>query len=135
MLRTLCETRWASRAGMLCTFRTAFSVVVKALENLAENGDAKARGYMNSILQFDLIIGLGAAEHVLSNTVVLFTMLQGQSANLFEAAKETKVVISALRTERNDQMASSQLFERAKELAVGCDIEPSVPKVSTTLRC
>ena len=44
-LRTLCETRWASRADSLYTFRTAFSVVVQALESLAENGDAKARGY------------------------------------------------------------------------------------------
>lgn len=108
--RNLRETRWASMADMLCTFRTAFRVVVQALENLAENGDAKAWGYMSFIMQFDLIIGLGAAEHVLSNTVVLFTMLQDQFANLFEAAKETKVVISALRMERGDQMASSELF-------------------------
>lgn len=95
---------------MLCTFRTAFRVVVQALENLAENGDAKAWGYMSFIMHFDLIIGLGAAEHVLSNTVVLLTMLQDQSANLFEAAKETEVVISALRMERDDKMASSELF-------------------------
>ena len=106
--RNLRETRWASMADMLCTFRTAFRV--QALENLAENGDAKAWGYMSFIMQFDLIIGLGAAEHVLSNTVVLFTMLQDQSANLFEAAKETNVVISALRMERGDQMASSEHF-------------------------
>ena len=57
-LRTLCETRWASRADSLYTFRTAFSVVVQALESLAENGDAKARGY-------DFIIALCATEHCL----------------------------------------------------------------------
>ena len=64
-LRTLCEARWASRADSLYTFRTAFLVVVQALENLGEDGDVKARGYVNSILQ-----------------------LQGQSINLIEAAKE-----------------------------------------------
>ena len=49
-LRALCETRWASRADSLYTFRTAFSVVVQAVESLAEDGDAKARGNVRSIL-------------------------------------------------------------------------------------
>ena len=133
-LRTLCETRWASRADSLYTFRTAFPVVVQPLESLAEDGDAKARGYVCSILQFDFIIALCATEHVLSNTVALSTMLQGQSINLIEAAKESKVVISVLREERNDQTVWSELFERAKELAAGCEIEPSVPWISAIQR-
>ena len=40
-LRTLCETRWASRAD---------SLYGKALESLEEDGDVKARGYVSSIL-------------------------------------------------------------------------------------
>ena len=59
-LRTLCETRWASRDDSLYTFRTTFSAVVQELESLAEDGDAKARGYVSSILQFDFIIALCA---------------------------------------------------------------------------
>ena len=47
-LRTLCETRWASRADLLYTFHTAFPVVVQALESIAQDGDAKARGYVRS---------------------------------------------------------------------------------------
>ena len=78
-------------------------MVVQALENLAEDGDAKATGYVSSIQQFDFIIALCATEHVLSNTLALSTMLQGQSINLIEAAKESKVVISVLMEERNDQ--------------------------------
>ena len=89
--RTLRETRWGSRADSLYTFRTGFPVVVRALESLAEGGDARARGYLSSILQFDFIIALCATELVLSNTVALSTMLQGQSINLIEAAKESKV--------------------------------------------
>ena len=89
-LQTLRETRWASRANSLYTFRTAFPVVVQALESLAEDGDAKAKGYLSSILQFDFIIALCATEHVLSNTVAQSTMLQGQSINLIEAAKDSK---------------------------------------------
>ena len=61
-------------------------------------------------------------------------MLQGQSINLIEAAKESKVVISVLREERNDQTVWSKLFERAKELAAGCEIEPSVPRISAIQR-
>ena len=59
-LRTLCETRWSSRADSLFTFRAAFTVVVQALEELIEDGDAKARGHLCSIKQFDFIIALCA---------------------------------------------------------------------------
>ena len=41
-LRTLCETRWASRADSLYTFRVSFPVVVHALEQLQQDGDEKA---------------------------------------------------------------------------------------------
>ena len=33
-LRTLCETRWTSRADVLYTFQASFPMVVRALENL-----------------------------------------------------------------------------------------------------
>ena len=133
-LQSLCETLWASRAYSLHTFSTAFPVVVQALESLAEDGDSKERGYVSSILQFDFSIALRATEHVLSNTVVLSTMPQGQSINLIEAAKESKVVISVLREERNDQTVWSGLFERAKKFSAGCEIEPSVPRISAIRR-
>ena len=50
-------------------------------------------------------------------------MLQGQSINLIEAAKESL-----------SQTVWSELFERAKELAAGCEIEPSVPRISAIQR-
>ena len=64
---------------------------------------------MSSILQFDLIIALYATAAL--STVL---QLQGQSINLVEAAKESKVIIGVLREERNDQTFLSELFERAK---------------------
>ena len=78
-LGTLCETRWASRGVALYTFRTAFPVVVQALETLSRDGDGKGSGYSCSIKQFDFIIALSAAEHVLSSKVALSTMLLGKS--------------------------------------------------------
>ena len=50
-------------------------VVVQALETLSKDSNEKARGYLCSIKQFDFIIALCAAEHVLSNTVALSVML------------------------------------------------------------
>ena len=41
-LKTLCETRWFSRADALYTFKTAFPVVVHSLEHLKDNNDDKA---------------------------------------------------------------------------------------------
>ena len=48
-LQSLCETRWASRANVLNTFKCAFTVVVIALKFLMAHGDGKARRYIASI--------------------------------------------------------------------------------------
>ena len=87
-LRTLCETRWASRADALYTFGAALESV------------RKARGYLCSIKQFDFIIAavcvLCAAEHILSNTVALSTMLQRIISNTFLVASYKKRVGNCL---------------------------------------
>ena len=57
-LKTLCETRWASRADALFIFKTSFTTVFTALETLADGGDSKARSYHCSISKFDFIITL-----------------------------------------------------------------------------
>jgi len=67
-LRTLCETRWTSRADALLTFKSAYSVVVSALEQLQEGGDDKAGQHLASIMKFDFIIGLVVAEHVMQSS-------------------------------------------------------------------
>ncbi|XP_068675681.1 52 kDa repressor of the inhibitor of the protein kinase-like [Montipora foliosa] len=129
-LRTLCETRRASRADSLYTFRTAYPVVVQSLETLSDDGDGKARGYLCSIKQFDFIIALCATEHVLSNTVSLSKMLQGKNVDLVEAAKEASVVINVMKVERDDPSVWKELYERGKQLADDVDIEPRIPRTA-----
>ena len=43
-LRTLCETRWASRADSLHIFRTAYPVVVESLETLSQTMEMGRQG-------------------------------------------------------------------------------------------
>ena len=131
-LRTLCETRWVSRADSLYTFRTAYPVVVQSLETLSDDGDGKARGYLCSIKQFDFIIALCATEHVLSNTVSLSKMLQGKNVDLIEAAKEASVVKNVMRVERDDPSVWKELYERGKQLAADVDIQPRITSNSRT---
>ena len=52
------------------------------------------------IKQFDSIIALYAAEHVLSNTLALSTMLQGKSVDRIEAAQEARVMTNIMKAER-----------------------------------
>ncbi|CAG2237753.1 unnamed protein product [Mytilus edulis] len=47
-LTTLCETRWSARADSLFTFKSAFPVVVHALEYLRDNRDEKAGAYLTA---------------------------------------------------------------------------------------
>ena len=64
-LKTLCETRWFSKVDALTTFLQCFSVVISSLQDLADDGDSKARSYVCSIRQFDFIVALVTVEHVL----------------------------------------------------------------------
>lgn len=79
-LRTLCETRWTSRADTLYTFKTSFSVVVHALESLHDKGDDKAGQQLASIMRFDFIIALVVSEHILQSTVHLSFIFRGKNA-------------------------------------------------------
>lgn len=101
-LRTLCETRWSSRADLLFTFRSAFLVVVAAPHSLEDNKDDKATQYLVAIMRFKFIIALVVAEHVLSSTVVLTNYLQKRDIDLLEAVTEAKVVIRRFTDERYD---------------------------------
>ena len=96
-LRTLCETRWASRDDALYAFRAAFPVVVQALETLSQDGNGKARGYLRSFKRFDSVIVLCVAEHVISKTVALSTML---------LAKERRSHLGTLRSESDNNHES-----------------------------
>jgi hypothetical protein len=55
-MRTLCETRWTSRADALYTFKMSFPVVVHALERLQGLEDDKAGQYLASITRFVFVI-------------------------------------------------------------------------------
>lgn len=129
-LKTLCETRWASRADALFTFKSCFTTVHTALGALANEGDAKARSYQCSISKFDFIITLVATEHVLSGLVNLSALLQKKECDLFTATDEAKTVKRMLDAERNDPMVWDALFESASEIASLVDIEPSKPRLA-----
>ncbi|XP_060063626.1 zinc finger MYM-type protein 1-like [Ylistrum balloti] len=127
-LRTLCETRWSSRADALHTFKASFSVIVSSLEALKNDGDDKAGGRLAAILRFEFIIGLVVTEHILSGTVALSNHLQSVDCDLMEAATECRTVISMLRNERADDDVWNKLFDQAVGVAAEYGIQPCVPR-------
>ncbi|XP_052799078.1 uncharacterized protein LOC128230674 [Mya arenaria] len=127
-LRTLCQTRWSSRADALATFKNAFPVVVHTLETLNDDGDNKAGQYPAGILCFELIRALIVAEHVLSSTVALTNLLQKEDNDILHAVGEAKVVIQLMNNERNDPDVWGALFKKATNIAAELDIIPSRPR-------
>ena len=99
-LRTLCETRWTSRADALYTFKTSFPVVVHALERLQGLEDDKAGQYLASITRFVFVIALVVSEHILQSTVYLSKFLQGIECDLLQ--KNVKLSLSCY--ELNDSI-------------------------------
>ncbi|XP_052799033.1 zinc finger MYM-type protein 1-like [Mya arenaria] len=133
-LRTLCETRWTSRADALSTFKSAYSVVVHALEQLQEDGDDKAGQHLASIMKFDFIIGLVVAEHVMQSTVPLSYLLQAVDCDLLEATRESQTLIRQFQNERADPNVWEALFQSAKDIAAEFEIEPSMPRLAQRQR-
>ncbi|CAG2214354.1 unnamed protein product [Mytilus edulis] len=123
-LRTLCETRWSSRADSLFTFLNAFPVVVSSLEALKDDRDDKAAQYVNAILKFDFMIALVVAEHLLSATVALTNYLQKTDINLLDAVQEARIVVQRLDNERTDPNVWTALFEKA--VKVGGILDSSI---------
>lgn len=129
-LKTLCETRWASRADALYTFNAAFTTVYSALGTLADDGDAKARAYQCSISKFDFLITLVTTEHVLAGLVQLSALLQKKDCDLYVALQKAKVVMQMIQNERNDPMVWDALFECATEIAASIDVQPAFPRIA-----
>ncbi|KAJ8318382.1 hypothetical protein KUTeg_003473 [Tegillarca granosa] len=127
-LRTLCETRWTSRADSLYTFKTAFPVVIHALEQLEDDGDQKAKQYLSAIMKFDFIISLVIAEHIMKSTVYLSVFLQGKECDLVEAMKECKVVVDVLPQERADESVWDELYQSAVDIGQPLNIQESMPR-------
>ncbi|KAJ8317583.1 hypothetical protein KUTeg_005487 [Tegillarca granosa] len=127
-LRTLCETRWSSRADALHTFKSSFSVVVSSLEALQADGDEKASARLGAILRFEFIIALIITDHILSGTVALSKHLQSVKCDLLEAVQESKTVIQMFMNERADDNVWDTLYNTAVEMAAEFDIEPVVPR-------
>ena len=101
-LKTLCETRWFSRVDALATFKTAFPVMVSALEYLQTNGDSKLGVHLSAILRFDFILPLVVCSHILQAVVPITAMLQSISCDLIEAVHECQTLIRHFETERNE---------------------------------
>ncbi|CAG2210818.1 unnamed protein product [Mytilus edulis] len=127
-LRTLCETRWTSRADSLYTFRVALPVIVSALEHLRQDGDDKAGQFLAAISRFEFIIELVTTEHILQSIVHLITYLQSKSCDLVEAVRECKLIIDQLSDERNDDSVWDALFDKAVTMADTIEVLPSMPR-------
>jgi hypothetical protein len=72
-LKTLCATRWFSRANALATIKASFPVIVSNLEYLQTNGDGKSGVHLYGILRFDFFLPLVVCSHTL-HTVVPITV-------------------------------------------------------------
>ena len=112
-LKTLCETRWASRADALFTFKASLTTVHEVLGVLAtEHSNADAGAYQSAVEKFDFIISLVISEHVLSALVPLSNLLQKKDTDLATAVDESRTIKRILNDERNDDLVWTPCSQR-----------------------
>jgi hypothetical protein len=81
-LKTLCETRWASRSYSLFTFLSAFLVVCSSFEELEHGCDAKTRSNLCPITKFDFNVCLVAVQSIVQPLVPISAILQTKDVDL-----------------------------------------------------
>ena len=99
-LKTLCETRWASRSYSLFTILSAFLVVCSSFEELEHGCDAKARSNLCPITKFDFIVCLVAVQSIVQPLVPISAILQTKDFDLIQAFVGSKTVIDLLQGKR-----------------------------------
>ncbi len=127
-LQVLCDTRWASRANALFTFKASYDVIISALERLDEDGGANARAYKASISKFDFIMSLVVCEHTFSLLAPLSKLLQTTDLDLIEACREAETVLNVLERERMDDTVWDALYDAGVTIAQRHEIEPCMPR-------
>ena len=107
-LKTLCETRWASRSDALFTFKASLVTVHEVLRVLkSDHSCSDAGAFQAAEEKFDFIVTLVVAEHVLSALMQLSIFLQKKDCDLAIAASESRTVKSILNAGQNDRQCSS----------------------------
>ncbi|KAJ8309110.1 LOW QUALITY PROTEIN: hypothetical protein KUTeg_013984 [Tegillarca granosa] len=131
-IKGMCETRWSSRADALNTFKSAHSIIVDTLDDLATDGDKNAKQLMLAIQDFGFIIALVVAEHVLQYSLFLtcYTLATRPTLDLVEAASEAKTVIASFRRIRQDDNIWQELYRDILTLAEKQDVQPSKPRTA-----
>ena len=99
-LKTLCETRWASRSYSLFTFLSAFLVVCSSFEELEHGCDAKTRSNLCPITKFDFNVCLVAVQSIVQPLVPISAILQTKDFDLIQAVVGSKTVIDLLQEKR-----------------------------------
>ena len=92
------------------TLKLSFDVILKALEVFDTIQDSKERGFINSILKFELMMVLIACEWLLQFIVPLAKYLQRVYLDLLQAHVLANVVIQSLRNE-DEEESWSKLYQ------------------------
>lgn len=129
-IKGMCETRWSSRADALNTFKSAHSIIVDTLDDLATDGDKNAKQLKLAIQDFGFMVALIVAEHVLQYSLALSNLLQRPTLDLVEAASEAKTVVESFRRIRQDDNIWQQLYTEILTLARKQDVQPSKPRTA-----
>lgn len=129
-IKTLCETRWSSRADALHMFKDAYQLIIDTLGDLATDGDKNAVGLKRSMQDFGFLVCLTVCEHVLQISLKLSNFLQNPSLDLVAAATEADDVVKTLRHIRGDDGAWQKLYADTKRLANTQNIEPTKPRTA-----
>ena len=105
-LKSLSVTRWSCRWEAVKAVTEQMERIAKALISLANDKDPKtytySRSLLNTICDFEFVLGLCILKVILSNTNALSSYLQGKNVDVINARRNTTLTIKTLKECRSD---------------------------------
>jgi hypothetical protein len=127
-LKTLCATRWFSRANALATIKASVPVIVSNLEYLQTN-DGKSGVHLSAIWLF---LPLVVCSHILQTVAPITVTLQSSTSwDLIDVCEWMSNLDSTFWDwEKLHQLVYNTLYDEAIDLAEQCCVVSSKPRTT-----
>ena len=129
-LKSVCLTRWTVRNGAINSILENYDALISTLDEVRVGHDkyaAKANGLLIKMETFEIYFGLKLAYLIFSASEQLSTNLQAKDTLVFDATQGARMLISHLKSLRNDLKFDSY-YEIILQQSKNVTDEPVLPR-------
>ena len=128
----LSDTRWACRYLAVNLYKSRYTCLIEALEEVIENGSdrteaAEATGILAQIQKFSFLVLLTTFDSILGLTKPLSDALQVKHLNLSAALELVDSINEVMKKRRSEEYFKDQIWKNSKQMADKAGVDITLP--------